>query len=208
MYAHHCFMRGLILVCLCLGGLVNIAYAKNLGVMGEVYPIKESDLLQDLQQQISAKKSEFQKQWSANMQQAMDRPAPLGLSKAKQCRTWFFNPAIKMPFTVRDQAGKAILTHNEAINPLYNYSLNEALLFYDADDVTQVRWAQKMSQTLKGHCKLILVGGSVNEQMQLFHQAVYFDQQGKLVERFQLQHVPAVITQEGKQLKISEIWLS
>lgn len=191
--------------CIVLCTLLNTAYAKNLGVIGAVYPIEELDLLQVIYTQISANEGVFQKQWNEEVHQAMDRPEPIGLSRTQQTRTWFFDPSVTMPFDIQDGAGKAILSANQVINPLDNYSLNETLIFYDADDADQVRWAQQMNKTLKNNCKLILVGGSVANQAQLFHKPVYFDQQGKLTARFQFQHVPTLITQDGKRLKISEV---
>jgi len=51
---------------------------------------------------------------------------------------------------------------------------------------------------------LVLVNGSVPDTEKTLRQIIYFDQAGKLASHFYIEHVPAIITQEGKQLKISE----
>lgn len=185
-------------------GLVNPAYAKNLGAFGEVYPVAEPDLLQVIQTNVAAHADVFQKELNEEMHQAMDRPQAVGLSRSQQSRIWFFDPSTTLPFDVKDETGRVILSASQAMNPLDVYSLNETLIFYDADDPDQVRWVQQVNQTLK-NCKLILVNGSVTNQIQLFHKPVYFDQKGRLSARFQLQHVPAMVMQDGKRLKIIEV---
>ncbi|MEM2160759.1 MAG: type-F conjugative transfer system protein TraW [Candidatus Nitrosotenuis sp.] len=195
----------LIIYFICLNGLFNFVNAKNLGAMGVVYPVEEQDLLNAIQTEATINNKEFQKQWNIQIQQAMDRPQPVGLSKTQKSRVWFFDPSVTLPFDLHDQTGNTIISANQVINPLSSYALNETLIFYNADDADQVKWTQEIIHDLKSNYKLILVGGSVIQQTQLLHKPVYFDQQGRLSERFQLQHVPAIITQDGKRLKVSEV---
>jgi len=50
-----------------------------------------------------------------------------------------------------------------------------------------------------------LTQGSLSDQRQQLKQPMYFDQGGQLVHRFGMAHMPAVVFQDGKQLRVTEI---
>ena len=56
--------------------------------------------------------------------------------------------------------------------------------------------------------KIILVRGAILSLMKGHKRALYFDQQGVLTRYFGIKHVPAKITQEGKKLKVEEVFLN
>jgi conjugal transfer pilus assembly protein TraW len=183
--------------------------AKLLGTLGTVFPIAEPDLLQMIQRRVALLSDHgldwLQAELNQGFQQAMDRPIPVvGLSLATKSRTWVFDPSITL--SPDFDYGTQLLTP-QRINPLDTLTLKEALLFYDADDNRQVQWAERTDQSLQGKTKLILVGGSVKSQEKRFHKQVYFDQGGSLKTRFQLNHVPTMITQQDNLLKIQEVTL-
>jgi conjugal transfer pilus assembly protein TraW len=184
--------------------------AKLLGTLGTVFPIAEPDLLQMIQSRVALLSQHHRFDWlqavlDQGFQQAMDRPIPVvGLSLATKSRTWVFDPSITL--SPDFDYGTQLFTP-QRINPLDTLSLKEALLFYDADDNRQVQWAERTDQSLQGKTKLILVGGSVKSQEKRFHKRVYFDQGGCLKNRFQLNHVPTMITQQDNLLKIQEVTL-
>lgn len=177
----------------------SLTSAKNLGVIGPTYPLAETDFLQWIKSRLQEKiqNGEFAN-WQMEQIQAIknsaDRPeAVAGLTPTPQTRSWLYDPTLT-------------LTH-KLLNPLDHVAWTKTLLFYDGDDPEQVAWAKKMNQQLKGQTLLILTKGSVSEQTQLFKQRIYFDQGGKLVSRFNINHVPATVSQEGKQLRVTEVKL-
>jgi conjugal transfer pilus assembly protein TraW len=175
--------------------------AKSLGIIGTTYPVAEANLLEVIQARVAllqqqGKLDSVQTELDQHFEQGMDRPTPVaGLSRAQQTRTWLFDPTVASTQNL-----------GETINPLDTVSLKQALLFYDADDAKQVDWVEATAALLNGPM-LILVAGSVRSQIARFHKPVYFDQGGRLLERFHLQHVPAIITQLGRHLKIQEVAL-
>jgi conjugal transfer pilus assembly protein TraW len=163
--------------------------AKPLGTIGELFPIAEKNLLEVIQENIAGS-SLFETTLSSDHFQALwDRPSPVGLPRTTKAHTWLFDPTV------------------DGFNPLDQASLNEPLLFYNAGDPSQVKWAKQTDKHLKGHATLILVGGSINKQWSFFHKPIYFDQDGMLSKRFQLQHSPVLITQQDRTLKIEEVLL-
>jgi conjugal transfer pilus assembly protein TraW len=81
--------------------------------------------------------------------------------------------------------------------------LRADLLFLDGDDPAQVAWALKQDR----QAKLILVSGAPLELMKARQRRFYFDQGGKLTERFGISAVPARVRQQGRLLAVSEIAL-
>ena len=55
--------------------------------------------------------------------------------------------------------------------------------------------------------KPILVGGSYLDLMKSWRTPVFYDQDGLLIKRLGIQHVPAIVSQEGLRLRIDELVL-
>lgn len=184
--------------------------AKDLGTMGDVYAIRETDLLTFIQSRVIALQKSGQ--WHAiesDMQKrAMnyrDRPNVVpGLTKATETRIWLFDPSITLGRDITSPDGSRIVPAGTRVNPLTRVTLSNALIFFDGDDEAQVKWAMIQTKELNGQAKLILVKGSVLDQEKIFHQPIYFDQAGRLIKRFQIQHMPAMVSQQGLKLRIAE----
>ena len=56
-----------------------------------------------------------------------------------------------------------------------------------------------------GRLKVILTGGSYLDLMRRWKQPVFFDQQGSLAEKLGIRHVPALVSQEDRRLRIDEL---
>lgn len=184
--------------------------AKDLGTMGDVYTIRETDLITFIQSRVT----ELQKsgQWHAiesDMQKrAMnyrDRPSVVqGLTKATETKSWLFDPSITLGRDITSPDGSRIVPAGTRVNPLTRVTLSNALIFFDGDDESQVKWVMTQTRALNGRTKLILVKGSVLDQEKVFHQPIFFDQAGRLIKRFHIQHMPAMVSQQGLQLRITE----
>jgi len=187
------------------------SYAKDLGIVGQTYPILEEDFLLFIQNrlQIMKQNGEWQKietQFRDNVEKHADRPNPVSeISKTTQAETWNFDLSLIVPYDLMDAQGRIFVKAGTSINPLQYRSLSNVLLFFDGDDVKQVAWAKKIDLNFNGKTRLILVKGSITQNEKLFSKAIYFDQSGRLTTRFQIQHVPAIVQQEGSHLKISEV---
>ena len=80
-----------------------------------------------------------------------------------------------------------------------------ALLFFDARDTRQVRRALELMAHYQGRLKPILTGGSYLDLMKSWRIPVYYDQQGLLTRRLGITQVPALVSQDGKRLRIDEM---
>ena len=190
--------------------IANNIYANDLGVMGETYTIIEIDFLEFIQSRVAMMQKNGQ--WQALQNKAQeeasyyrDRPKKVdGITRADKTKSWTFDPSIVLQNDISTPDGKLIAAAGTRVDPLIYISLSKALIFYNGDDQTQVRWALEQDKKLNGRDKLILVNGSVLDQEKHFKQTIYFDQTGTLTTRFGITHVPAIVTQNGINLKITE----
>src|SRR5262245_30145704 len=106
--------RGLILIALLCGLIVGDIYAKDCGVMGETYPIKEMDFLYFIQSRIETMQKNGQWQLLQNRVQQnaihyRDRPMKVeGISRAHETKNWKFDPSIVLDHDVTTPDGKII----------------------------------------------------------------------------------------------------
>lgn len=204
----YCFARSLL--ALSLFFLAQVAFAKDLGVVGQTYAIGEDDFLQVMESRYNKMKDngeweQVQKNWQNQIVHYADRPSPVfGITHTTKRRIYYFDPSIALSKDIITPTGQLIAKSGTVLNPLAIVPLHKALLFIDADDPRQIVWAMRMDKTYEGKTKWILVNGSVSAVVKKLQKPVYFDQVGKLTSHFKIQHIPALLQQEGLVLKIEE----
>ena len=187
------------------------ARAHDLGVIGPVYPIAEPSLLEVILGQLRAAEQDgtlarLQRDSQARARRAVDDPAPVaGLGRARQARRFHHDPSIVVQEAILDSDGRVIVPPGTVANPLDTVRLSQALLFFDARDREQVEQARKLVDARRGQVKVILTGGSYLDLMRRWQRPVFYDQQGALTTRLGIRHVPALVTQDGRRLRIDEL---
>ena len=188
-----------------------VARAQELGVIGPVYPIAEPSLLEVILSKLRDAEAtgvlaRIQRETQANVKRGIEQPAPVErITKTIKARSFYYDPSIVVPYAIADAEGKVIVPPGTRVNPLDTVSLSKALLFIDARDSAQVGRARKIIAERGGKVKVILTGGSYLDLMRRWKRPVFYDQQGALTEKLGIRHVPALVSQEGKKLKIEEI---
>ena len=186
-------------------------HAQDLGVVGPVYPIAEPNLLELIVAKLreadtTGRLAMLQQNARANVTRAIEQPAPIGnVTKTVKPRNFYYDPSIVIPYAITDAEGKVIVAPGTKVNPLDTVSLSKQLLFIDARDAWQVGRAKAILEERQGKVKLILTGGSYLDLMRRWKRPVFYDQQGQLTEKLGIRHVPALVSQEGKRLRIDEI---
>lgn len=191
----------------------SVLLARDLGVVGPVYPIAEQDMLQTIEQRLEAlaesgELARIEDDAKARFQTYVERPEGVRLPRATQNRTYYVDPSLTVPYDIKDHEGRIIHPAGTTVNPLDYMTLSKQLLFFDGDDPVQVEWARAMVESDPVHIKPILTNGPVLALMKDWQVRLYFDQRGQLVERFQIQRVPALVASDGSRLKVMELHLS
>ena len=185
------------------------ALARDYGQRGTVFPVIERDLLEQIhsrltQMERSGETERLNEDLKRRTVTRVNRPDPVaGLMRASETRSWPFDPTITLAADIRGAKGELIHAAGTRVNPLDSVKLRADLLFLDGDDPSQIHWALRQ----EANAKLILVKGAPLELMKARQRRFYFDQGGKLTEKFGIKAVPARVRQSGRILEVSEIAL-
>lgn len=187
--------------------------ASDLGNYGETFDIAEVDLLKMLGAKLKKAESsgridQLNKQFAATAERHIEEPAPVaGVSHTTRPRSWLFDPSIVVPRDFADQNGRVFAHAGDRINPLERLpTYNKTLIFIDGGDPAEVGFALSTRKRVGAERALIiLTGGAPMKLMSSAKVAVYYDQQGILVQKFGITQVPATVERQGNALKISEV---
>jgi conjugal transfer pilus assembly protein TraW len=189
-------------ILICFGSFAAI---RDLGKHGEVFEIAEKSLLEVIQERLSGmekegKLEELNNLFAEKVKKKVLNPTPVeGIVNTVNEREFFFDPSIFEADDITDHEGNIIVKGGTTLNPLDHVDWGRPLIFINGKDEKQVAWA------LKQEGKLVLTNGSPFELNEKHNFWFYFDQGGALTEKFGISQVPAIVSQEGKMLKISEI---
>jgi conjugal transfer pilus assembly protein TraW len=181
------------------------------GVMGEVFPIQERNLMEVILQKLHQLQAEgkleaYNQQIQAKVKSQIERPNPVSdIVHTKERRTFSYDPSITVAQDLKDHKGQVFHHKGDKVNPLHIIGkMTKPLLFIDGDDTDHLTWAFKM---LKLHplAKIILVKGAPLKIMEEIGLTIYFDQHGKITKKLGIKQVPAIVTQSGEVLKIEEM---
>lgn len=198
------------LLCLVTAG----AWGGELGHIGPTYPIIEEDALLTLQSKLqhmekTGQLQQLQQQSQEKIIRSIESPAAImGLSEAQIRETHYIDPSIIFPQSIKDHTGRIVIAAGSKVNPLEHMRLSKRLVFFDGRDPVQAEKVRSMVSKNGSQIKPILVAGSFMATMRAWGTQVYFDQYGKLVRRFNITHVPAIVSQDveiATRLKVEAI---
>ncbi|EKE01924.1 MAG: hypothetical protein ACD_21C00022G0003 [uncultured bacterium] len=189
--------------------VVSTAFAKDLGVWGAVFEIEEQDIREFIyarldQMQQNGELEKINASFIKNVKNHSLRPAPVvGLTTTKNPKTFYYDPTYVLAKNIEDEKGKIIAKAGTVINPLDTVTLHSVWFFLDADDKRQIQWALENAKK-HDYVKYILVCGNIKDAGEALGDRIYFDQNGLIAKQLGIKHIPCIVKQEGKKLKIQE----
>jgi len=207
-------MRRKIISAVLLAALLPVssgAGADDLGVVGPTYEIVERDALELITSKLkhmeqSGELAKYQEDYKNKVVNGIEHPRPLtGFKSTDTASTHYYDPTIVTEKDIVDATGKLIYPRGTRVNPLDYVGWNTYLLFVDGRDEKQLEFSKKIVATSDRPVKVVLVAGEPMALMRKWKSQVYFDQGGKLIKRFSIDQVPAIVRQEGKRLRIDEL---
>lgn len=187
------------------------APAADLGVIGPLHPIAEPDMLDEIQavlraRQASGELERLQQAAHRRMRAAIETPAAVrGLQRAMRKRTWEVDPSVRFDAPIVDPEGRTVVPAGTLANPLSVVRLSKVLLFIDGRDRAQVAAARRLMDGSPQPVVPVLTAGSPPALARVWKRPVFFDQDGRLVQRFGIQAVPAKVSQQGLRLRVEEL---
>ena len=218
--------------------LSNTALAKDFGKQGTTFEIKEEGFVSMMQRKLKDINLAGHKQKMQDLaKERVEEPTAIpGITRATKTISHSFDPSYVLDEDVFLPCGKLLYAIGTRVNPLDHMEWNGKIVFIDERDRSQIAWVkdnylklksvddenkEELSQNLSnqnrddiaqmpipGDTKIILTGGKPLELEREVGNSIYFDQFGELTSRFNIVHVPAIVEQEGKYLKVTEINIS
>lgn len=186
-------------------GMAQSLYAKDLGIIGQVWHIQEQNLLdliqERLQEQFGGKsEEEIKAEVIKRVTENSLRPEPVELKRADENSEREFDPSYIVERDLSDHKGQVFARKGQIVNPFDVAPFNQTLIFLDGDDEKQVEWLKSFKSETE-ITKIILTKGNVKDAGEILDEAIYFDQKGSLVKRFGIKKVPSVVDRwPGKKL--------
>jgi conjugal transfer pilus assembly protein TraW len=198
-------------VLLLMSGTTLPSFGAELGVVGPTYEIAEPDLIEVIQTRLkqmetSGDLARKQAEYRDKVVGGIEAPKAVpGVKTTEAPRTYYVDPTVTVDRDIRNAEGTMLFARGVKVNPLDHVSLTRKLLFFDARDSRQVAFARRRLDDLSGKSKPILVAGEPLKLMRVWKQTVYYDQGGSLARRLGIRQVPAIVSQDGKRLRIDEV---
>ena len=181
----------------------SLSIAKDFGIHGHVFLIQEENILKVIEtklQKIDLEK--LNRELKDKTQKYVETPPAVnGITKAKEQKVAYYDPTYVVPEKIYDHLGILISAKGTRINPLEYTTLSQPLVFIDGDDEEQVSYA--LSKSNAKNAKIILVKGSPLKLQRKHKKWIYFDQAGVITRKLGITEVPALVEQDGLQLKIT-----
>jgi conjugal transfer pilus assembly protein TraW len=190
--------------------IIASSFADNLGVVGKTYPITEPDMIAWIKSKANAmvqngQWEQLQKQAIATTKAQINNPAPVAwISDAVETKTWYYTPIVTVKEDLTDGRGHTVAKPGK-YNALRYKPFDVQLLFINGNNQKQVDWALAKNAESGVKTKIVLTQGSFMNLDKKYKVWFYYDQNGKYTEKLNIKHVPAIVTQAGDQLAITEI---
>lgn len=213
----------------------NTVFAKDFGKCGATFEIKEEGFVAMMQRKLKeVNLAEHEQKMKDLARKKVEEPTPvLGITRATRTVSHSFDPSYVLDEDVFLPCGKLLYPAGTKVNPLDHMEWGGRMVFIDGRDSAQIVWAKdnylktdetfdknkdKLRQNLSiqntdnaahisasSDTKIILTGGRPLELERELANPIYFDQFGELTGRFNITHVPAIVEQDGKYLKVTEL---
>jgi conjugal transfer pilus assembly protein TraW len=172
--------------------------------LGPVYPIIEPDWLEWLPKQAEKRFKEKPFTLSKDqLKQAIQRQMPnFDLPEVQVARTYYIDPSAKVSQPIVDHTGKIVVQTGGKINPLDHLPGFRPIIILDGQKEWQVKWAEEA--LTKDRALVLVTGGDVMNLNKRLGIPVYPAPQA-LIEKFSIERVPAILSREGKQIKVEEV---
>lgn len=194
------------LIFLCLVW-INV-WAKDLGAYGQIFSIKEKDLLEVIKNKLNLmqENGDIMREQQRLLNKAsnlLERPVGIALPPCLKTQSYNYDPRFYWPTDLKDHTGRVFYKAFTPVDPMnFIPKINRNWVLFDADDSKQVDWIKQQGVNF---AKLILVKGSPIKLMKELKVPVYFDVNGRIAKKFGVKGVPAVIFLRNQKVTITEV---
>lgn len=196
--------------------------AKDFGRRGHTFEVREEGFVKMLQRRLKdVNLEQHERKMQEIARKRIEEPSAIkGISRATRTTSYSFDPSYIVTEDIYLPCGKLLYPVGTSINPLEHMQWEGRIVFIDGRDSEQVVWARDSYIPLtmelvreeeenmvsrNKNSRIVLTGGRPLKLEEELGVPIYFDQFGELTTKFNIVHVPAIVEQDGKYLKVTEI---
>ncbi len=176
--------------------------AKDLGVVGNTYPIIEPDIILEMKQKMANQ----ERLNSAMLRNRLRdyKPADLHeLPKATKDKQKIVDMTYTLPADLLDADGKIIYPKGFTFNPLDYVTFRRGLVILNGGDQEQLHWFETSPYYESHQAMLLITDGSAYDLISQLQRPVFY-LTSDIATRLQLAAVPSVVIQEQDKMQIFE----
>ena len=191
--------------------VTGLAGAEERGTLGHTYPVGEESGLETVLKRLKEKERtgelrRIQEDAVRRTIHSAKSPQPgVPLATVVERSSRLVDPTVTYDKAVITDDGRIVVPGGARVNPLLITGLSKRLVFFDGRDRAQAEAVRRMVALAGSRVKPILVAGSWYDMSKSWKTQVYFDQRGRLSQRFGIKAVPTVISQQGPMLLLEEV---
>lgn len=176
---------------------------KNLGTVGETYPVVEPDIVAALRREA------IRQDQARDKEQLLDEIKKYQLSNLQKLphatvdRTFLVNMDYTVKQDIVDGEGNIIYPQGFTFNPLDCLSFPGGLVVIDGADPLQIKWFKNTPYADNHQAKLLLSDGYASQLTGQLKRSVFY-LTTDIAERLQLAAVPSAVVQEDRNLRVHE----
>lgn len=176
---------------------------KDLGVVGETYPVVEPDILVELKQKAAqADRSKDRKKMLKQMREY--QPVDLhNLPLATVEATRIVDMTYTLDRDLIDQDGKVIYPKGYTFNPLDYVTVLGGMVIIDGDDPAQLKWFKNSPYFENHQTRLLISCGLAFDLIGELQRPVFY-LTDDIAKRLQLSAVPSLVFQQGNKMQVHE----
>lgn len=203
-------MRMMLLALLILfGSAMTPCIAKDFGVVGTTYSIKEPNLLEWIQQKLLQLKdggelAQALQKYKHDIEYKVFNPKGRHLVTTEKPRSYELDLKVTSSQALSFKE-KVFTAEQQEVNPLAVLEMTKSLIFIKGSAPEQIDWAMAYAKVSDKPVKIIFVDGSPVQMMKQFSHRFYFDLNGRISKQLSIQQVPAVVYQQGQVLRVDEV---
>lgn len=188
----------------------GVSIAEDMGTVGRTYPVAEPDMIEWIKARAATmmQNGEWDNIQKKAIQTATDRiknpQAVPNITDATSHKEWFYTPYVDVSKDIKDTKGNVIAKAGR-YNALRYKPMDVRLVFINGNNEKQVEWALAKNNESDIRTKIVLTQGSFLDLDKKYKVWFYYDQNGTYTSKLNIKHVPALVEQQGTQIKITEL---
>lgn len=181
----------------------------DMGRLGPVRPIAESDLISVLEQRLSMR--DFAPAKASAMKRYFERADFLPLPAAREPRRRSVDPTVIVTRDITDADGRVLVEAGRRINPLDLFPFSSRLIVFDATDRAQLEVARRAMREVESKTILLTTrldrdaGWAGLKRLEDEMRAPVYLLTSEVRERFHIERTVSVVVAKGRAFEIREL---